>query len=157
MWTEVPSHILEIGSFSGGCAFFSDTLGVYQLSEVSLYACHAHLAGSLNAAGVGNWWLLKAQPYLARIHAVDGSSSGSEGSRHRNSGEVGLKSEEDTRRVEQAQREAEARLGTAEYVEARGVLQPATEYSHRAIQEAIAQDSLKGPLLIMVFYSSRKL
>jgi hypothetical protein len=150
MLTEVPSQILEIGLLNGGCVFFSDTLGVYQLSKVSLHVCHAHPAGLLNSAGVGNWWLLRAQPCLARIHAVEGSSSGSEGSRHRNSSEAGPQSDQDTRRAEQAQREAEARLGTADYVEARGILQPATEYLHRAVQEATAQDSLTAQLLIMV-------
>ena len=77
---------------------------------------------------------------------MDGSSSGSEGSRKYSDGQNGLGSPGD----EQAQREAEARVGTADYVEARGFLQPATDYVRRAVEEAASQEILTGPLLNLV-------
>jgi hypothetical protein len=46
--------------------------------------------------------------------------------------------------------EAEQRLHTADYVEARGILLPAVDYLRRAVEQAGAQDSLSGPLLITV-------
>ncbi|KIW07629.1 uncharacterized protein PV09_01575 [Verruconis gallopava] len=98
--------------------------------------------------GIGCWWLSRAQPGLARIHAVDGSSSGSEGSRHPSSVEVGPHCEEETQANIQIQREAEARLGTHDYVEARGYLQPATEYLRRAVDEASSQSNITSHLLI---------
>jgi hypothetical protein len=77
---------------------------------------------------------------------VDGSSSGSEGSRKYSGASNGPLSAED----EQAQREADARLGTPDYVEARGILQPSTDYLRRAVDEASSQGSLTGQLLVMV-------
>jgi len=103
------------------------------------------LQQTLTSVGVGSWWLSRAQPSLARIHAVDGSSSGSEGSR-KYSGENGGRAPNE----EQAQSEADARLGTADYVEARGILQPATDFLRRAVDEASSQSSLTGHLLVMV-------
>ena len=106
---------------------------------------HRYLC-SHRCVGVGGWWLSRAQPSLARIHAVDGSSSGSEGSRKYSGGENGPRGPDE----EQAQREAEARLGTPDYVEARGILQPATDYLRRAVEEASSQGNLTGGLLVMV-------
>lgn len=84
---------------------------------------------------------------------MDGSSgsSGSDGSRHRNSGgELGLTRSQEDRQAAQAAQEAEARVHTADYVEARGYLQPATDFLRRAVEEATSQSNLTGHLLITV-------
>ena len=46
--------------------------------------------------------------------------------------------------------EAEQRLHTADYVEARGILLPATDYVRRAVDTAHAQGSVTGVLLSTV-------
>lgn len=46
--------------------------------------------------------------------------------------------------------EAEARLHTADYVEARGILLPATEYMAEAVEAATAQGVISGDLLATV-------
>ena len=85
--------------------------------------------------GLGQMWLSRAQPALARIHASQScSSSGSSGSPPRS----------------ESAAEAERRVGTADYVEARGLLQPATEYLERAVTAASNQDVLAGDLLAKV-------
>jgi hypothetical protein len=76
--------------------------------------------------GLGQMWLSRAQPALARIHASQSRPS----------------SESAT--------EAERRVGTADYVEARGFLQPATEYLERAVAAASNQDATSGDLLAKV-------
>jgi hypothetical protein len=81
--------------------------------------------------GLGQMWLSRAQPALARIHASQGSSS---------SGTSGLPQSESAA-------EAERRVGTADYVEARGLLQPATEYLERAVTAASNHDVVSGDLL----------
>ena len=84
--------------------------------------------------GLGQMWLSRAQPALARIHTSQSrSSSSSSGS---------PRSESAT--------EAERRVGTADYVEARGLLQPAAEYLERAVAAGSAQDTLTGDLLAKV-------
>lgn len=84
--------------------------------------------------GLGQMWLSRAQPALARIHASQGRSSSGGGS--------SLQSESAT--------EAERRVGTADYVEARGFLQPAAEYLERAVAAASNQDATSGDLLAKV-------
>ncbi|KAK5013890.1 hypothetical protein LTR60_003631 [Cryomyces antarcticus] len=54
---------------------------------------------------------------------------------------------EEERQASQAAIEAEARLHTADYVEARGILLPATEYLNKAVEAAQAQNMLTGDLL----------
>lgn len=49
--------------------------------------------------------------------------------------------------------EAEARLHTADYVEARGILLPATEYFSKAVESAEEQGIIDGPLLARVSIS----
>ncbi|KAF2436514.1 hypothetical protein EJ08DRAFT_655504 [Tothia fuscella] len=99
--------------------------------------------------GAGQWWLSKAQPSLARIHAIDGSSSSSEGSLKRPGSDAitthNCQEEGDTT---QANSEAEMRLHSPDYVEARGILLPAVEYLRRAVDEAQNQEALGGDLLI---------
>lgn len=79
--------------------------------------------------GLGQMWLSKAQPALARIHAAQGRSS-------RPAGESAT--------------EAERRVGSADNVDARGVLQPAAEYFDRAVVAAAGRSALSGDLLAKV-------
>lgn len=89
--------------------------------------------------GLGQMWLSRAQPALARIHTSQNQSS-STGSGVERSGRS---------RVESSL-EAERRVGAADYVEARGFLQPATEYLERSAAAASAQSTLSGDLLAKV-------
>jgi hypothetical protein len=59
-------------------------------------------------------------------------------------------SSEEQRRVIRATIEAEDRLHSAEYVEARGLLLPAVDYLKHAVEAAGSQDKLSGKLLSMV-------
>lgn len=52
--------------------------------------------------------------------------------------------------ISQGSEEAEQRLHTADYVEARGILLPAVDYFRQAVENARAGDSLTGPLLVAV-------
>ncbi|OJD30924.1 uncharacterized protein BKCO1_5400074 [Diplodia corticola] len=78
--------------------------------------------------GLGQYWLQRAQPSLAKIHAEEHGSSGS------SRGSFG-------------EQVSEARLHTASYVEARGVLSPASDYFARAVQAAYAEGCVTGDLL----------
>lgn len=98
--------------------------------------------------GIGQAWLSRAQPTLARIHRVDGSSSSSGGSSQRSA--LSLAAADEESQSAAATAEAEQRAGTADYVEARGFLQPATEYLERAVAAATAQQALSGDLLATV-------
>ena len=98
--------------------------------------------------GIGQSWLSRAQPILARIHRVDGSSSSSAGSSQLSA--RSHRSSEEERQAAAATAEAERRAGTQDYVEARGLLQPATEYLERAVAAASAQRALSGDLLTTV-------
>lgn len=98
--------------------------------------------------GIGQSWLSRAQPVLARIHRAEGSSSSSGGSsqqsaqsRSGNGGE---------RRSRTSAADAERRTDTQDYVEARQYLQPATEYLERAVTAATAQSAVSGDLLATV-------
>ncbi|KAK3111947.1 hypothetical protein LTR53_012298 [Teratosphaeriaceae sp. CCFEE 6253] len=96
--------------------------------------------------GIGRAWLARAQPALTRIHRVDGSSSSGGSSQW---SAPSINSCEDERQSAAAVVEAERRSGTSDYVEARGFLQPATEYLARAIVAATAQRTLSGDLLAL--------
>lgn len=96
--------------------------------------------------GMGWAWLQRAQPALSRIHRLDGSSSSSGGSSQQALAASILNGDED-KVMEQANAEAERRAGTADYVEARGFLQPSTEYLARAVAAALSQDIRSGDLL----------
>jgi hypothetical protein len=105
--------------------------------------------------GLGQWWLSKAQPCLARIHAADGSTSGSsEGARKRpGSDPISLSGSIEERPADQTSetsQEAEQRLHLPDYVEARGLLLPAVDYFHLAVEKATTQDAITGHLLITV-------
>ncbi|KAF2270382.1 hypothetical protein CC78DRAFT_573656 [Lojkania enalia] len=94
---------------------------------------------------VGKNWLLRAQKSLAKIHQAERTSSSS-GSGH-GSQEYPLSRSEEEQQAFRAEREAEDRLHTADYVEARGILLPATEYLKRAVNTAQAQNKIHGDLL----------
>ena len=98
--------------------------------------------------GIGQSWLARAQPILRRIHRAENSSSSSGGSSSRSAPSLS-RSDEDRQSVASIA-EAERRAGTEDYVEARGYLQPATEYLERAVAAATTQRSLSGDLLATV-------
>ncbi|KAF1999383.1 hypothetical protein P154DRAFT_546361 [Amniculicola lignicola CBS 123094] len=91
---------------------------------------------------VGTNWLLRAQKSLAKIHVTERDSSSSGASQQSKS--------EEQRHVSRATIEAEARLWTADYVEARGILLPATDYLKRAVDAARAQGLTTACLLTKV-------
>lgn len=104
--------------------------------------------------GIGQAWLWRAQPTLARIQRADSSSSSSGSQRSISqrsppSRAAGTSAEQE-RQAAAAAREAERKAGTADYVEARGFLQPAAEYLDRAVAAASAQRVLSGDLLATV-------
>jgi hypothetical protein len=103
--------------------------------------------------GIGQTWLARAQPSLMRIHRVDRSSTSSGSSSQWSA--PSLTSSEDERQNAAATAEAERRSGTADYVEARGFLQPATEYFERAVAGASSQGALSGDLLTTVCDNGR--
>lgn len=90
---------------------------------------------------IGRNWLLRAQKSLANVARVEGGSSSSEGST--------LRSERQTM-GSRVIAEDEMRLHAADYVEARGLLLPATEYFQRAVTAAKAQGIVTGILLSAV-------
>ncbi|KXT07556.1 hypothetical protein AC578_10191 [Pseudocercospora eumusae] len=87
--------------------------------------------------GIGQVWLSRAQPTLAKIHRAEGHSSSSTTS------QLSVRSTNDSTSAA----EAERRAGSSDYVEARGFLQPATEYFERAIAAATSQQNVSGDLL----------
>jgi hypothetical protein len=89
--------------------------------------------------GLGQMWLSRAQPALARIHTS-----------HNKRSAASSVTEPSTRSRVESNSEAERRVGTADYVEARGFLQPATEYLERSVTAAKAQSTLSGDLLAKV-------
>lgn len=104
--------------------------------------------------GIGQAWLSRAQPTLAKIQRTDSSSSSggsvrSGSQRSQPSRTTGSSAEKDRQR-DAAAKEAERKAGTAEYVEARGFLQPAAEYLDKAVTNASSQRILSGDLLATV-------
>ncbi|KAH0538572.1 hypothetical protein FGG08_004860 [Glutinoglossum americanum] len=86
-------------------------------------------AENLNALqGLGNSWLSRAQAPLARIRAAEASHSGSSSS--------------------DDEAEAERLRHTQDYVEARTLLLPATEFLRRAVSAARMTGRLTGGLLV---------
>ena len=95
--------------------------------------------------------MLRAQGALARIHRDEGSSSsGLSSGRPPSSQNHTYTSVDEARDAARAVAEADARISTADYVEARGILVPATEYFSRAVQIAEAEDAATGELLALV-------
>ncbi|KAF2009854.1 hypothetical protein BU24DRAFT_66131 [Aaosphaeria arxii CBS 175.79] len=103
---------------------------------LSLLSLYPNEVGVLEL--IGRNWLLRAQKSLAKIQLTDPESSSSGAS-------LCYSTSPGDRNRQVA--EAEERLYTADYVEARGILLPATEYLQRAVDNARAQDVLTGSLL----------
>ncbi|KAF2234470.1 hypothetical protein EV356DRAFT_532782 [Viridothelium virens] len=101
--------------------------------------------------GIGQNWLLKAQAPLARIHRqeVSSSSSGASTGRSATFASMEITRSQEERAATQQAAEAEARLGLPDYVEARAILVPATEYLSRAVENLAGQDTTSGELLSM--------
>ncbi|KAF1936210.1 hypothetical protein EJ02DRAFT_359621 [Clathrospora elynae] len=87
---------------------------------------------------IGRNWLLRAQKALAGIARTETGSSSSEGSTFGQPNAT-------TRTLA----ETELRLGLADYVQARVLLLPATDYLQRAVSAADAQGVASGHLLTM--------
>ena len=104
------------------------------------------------SSGLGHAWLLRAQSTLARIHRLEGSSSSGSSSQRppSSAGRMSFTSSDDARENARAVLEADARAGTSDYVEARGMLLPSTEYFQRAIAEAEQNERVTGELLSLV-------
>ena len=112
---------------------------------------HQHDPQDLAALrGIGQAWLSRAQPALARIQRSERSStrSGSSSSRHTLPNGTATPN---ARQVQQAAAaDTERRVGSPDFVEARGLLQPATEYLDRAVAAASMQQAITGNLLAVV-------
>jgi|SRR5579871_314188 len=110
------------------------------------------LLTALTISGIGRWWLSKAQPSLARISAEESSSSSSSAgtTRRPNSDPTNVTRTEEVQRSSRRTRDqdAETRLHSEEYVEARGLLLPATEYLTRAVDEGDRQGITDGSLFV---------
>jgi hypothetical protein len=63
---------------------------------------------------------------------------------------MSFNSSDDAREAERAVQDADARAGTADYVEARGMLLPSTEYFQRAVTAAERREAVTGELLSLV-------
>lgn len=94
---------------------------------------------------IGRNWLSRAQRSLAKIHLSEQNSSCSGGSPS-----MPLSTSEENRRTRRSDNEAESRLYTSDYVEARGILLPAVEYLERAAEAAHTQGKMTGDLLSVV-------
>ncbi|KAI6811353.1 hypothetical protein KC367_g4165 [Hortaea werneckii] len=92
--------------------------------------------------GIGQSWLSRAAPSLARIN-----QSYSNISTNSRTAPPIASSEDENLTVAQLT-DAERRVGLADYVEARGYLQAASEYLERAVAAAPAQRVLSGDLLV---------
>ena len=97
---------------------------------------------------------MKAQPALSRVHVYDGTSSSSSGGNGRVPITLSAGSEDERPNGQSTgTSEAELRLHSADYVEARGILLPATDFLSQAVSAAEAQGSTTGDLLSLVgFY-----
>lgn len=87
---------------------------------------------------------------LARVHVVDGSSSGDS---PRSFPERTVASQFEDLSLEDPELSGpETFLHTEDYVEARGILLPATEYLKRAVEESLNAQQISGDLLILVSF-----
>ncbi len=101
--------------------------------------------------GLGQSWLWRSQPYLARIHARESSSSSGGGSGGQSAqGTMQYAQQDEDYDATQTSADVLQRLSTADYVEARGYLLPSTEFFSRAISVAEEIDTVTGDLLASV-------
>lgn len=98
--------------------------------------------------GIGQSWLSRAAPSLARINRSNSNTSSDARTA------PAIASSEDENLTAAQLTDAERRVGLADYVEARGYLQAASEYLERAVAAAPAQRALSGDLLVTVMCSS---
>jgi hypothetical protein len=92
---------------------------------------------------IGRNWLSRAQRALASIHRAErGSSSGSGAS----ASAPQSQSEEEDKKARKLT-DPEDRVHGADYVEARGILVPATEYFQRAVTATYASGNVDGTVL----------
>ena len=99
---------------------------------------------------VGRNWLFRAQKSLAKIQLLERRSTSSDRS-------LGAPStSEEQRSTTTSTIEAEERLSTADFVEARGILLPSIEYLKRAVDNARVQGKLTGSLLSTVSLISER-
>lgn len=101
-------------------------------------------------AGLGFHWLKKAQPHLAIVHVEDRSSSSAASNGRPTTTELPYSQADDDADALRAANEAEDRVQTAHYVEARGLLVPATDFFARAVEVADEEDGVTGELLVLV-------
>lgn len=66
-----------------------------------------------------------------------------------------LSASEEDRQTKRSNAEAESRLYTSDYVEARGVLLPAIEYLKHAVDAARTQNRITGEILATVSHGTR--
>lgn len=109
--------------------------------------------------GLGHYWLLKAQKQLAAIHREDGSTSSGTSSARTGDGRamdgLGLGTShsysqcDDDAAAARAAVEAELRLHTPNYVEARALLVPATDLLKAAVGSAEERGVVSGDLLCL--------
>ncbi|RMY24242.1 hypothetical protein D0867_01511 [Hortaea werneckii] len=92
--------------------------------------------------GIGQSWLSRAAPSLARINRSNSNTS----SDARTAPPIASSEDENLTAAQLAN--AERRVGLADYVEARGYLQAASEYLERAVAAAPAQRALSGDLIV---------
>lgn len=105
-------------------------------------------------AGLGRAWLSRSQNVLSRIHHDEGSSSSGRSSSRPGTGNgATYTSSDEARDAARAAAEADSRIHTSDYVEARGILLPSTEYFARAVTVAEGKEALSGDLLALVSLS----
>lgn len=133
-----------------GCLRQALTLLQVYAEDVDLLMCEwstPRMHKFTDQSVIGQNWLLRAQKSLSKIHHAERSSmsSGSAGSQ-----DPPLSASEERRRTIRATVEAEDRLHSADYVEARGILLPAVEYLKHAVEAARSQNRMSGFLLARV-------
>ena len=108
----------------------------------------------LTLTGLGRGWLSRSQRALARIHRDEGSSSsGLSSGRPGTGGSAAYTSSDEARDAARAAAEADARIHTPDYVEARGILLPSTDHFNRAVTAAERRGLLTGELLALVSFT----
>ncbi|KAB2572528.1 hypothetical protein BFW01_g4104 [Lasiodiplodia theobromae] len=125
-WSYVVSVLQDLGFADADNGSVTDITNWCQTQWLAILEKRPNSTAALK--GLGQYWLQRAQPSLAKIHADERGSSGS------SRGSFG-------------EQISEARLHTANYVEARGVLSPASDYFARAVQAAYAESCMTGDLL----------
>ncbi|KAK7725058.1 hypothetical protein SLS57_003971 [Botryosphaeria dothidea] len=125
-WSWIVSVLQDLGFADADQGGVTDITNWCQSQWLAILESRPNNTAALR--GLGQYWLYRAQPSLAKIHAEERDSSGSS-------------------RGSSGEQASETRLHTANYVEARGLLSPASDYFARAVQAAYAEGSVTGVLL----------